>query len=747
MDAALKLAEGTSEEETVLGATLVLRFHSALLADQLRGKETRLRLRAALTKHSKADTLFISRLLQSSPPLQRLALSLLRVLLAGTDDEAEEAAQAVRACAAPLVSACAGESAAAPPKQGERGADEQACWGAEEVTEALEVLKRLLELSPPSETATEAEDDGSSPQQGVGFLEQECCRLVAMLLAGAKLRAMLAEEAVAGRALALAQELLVRSRYWAETGHSSAASSGLEDIALELAEAAALDAGLRGSDAHAMALGLLSEGLTLQDGRMPRVVPESADEILGSAVAGGARIRACLLQLLATLVAGHGLSLGIARARQKFLGRLKPLLVLASGELRLALEGYGTREGLCAACMSLEAIIVAFGKESEELEQSADLEEVAACLSELHRALQDVYDYCCDLPASGVQSPEELALVARVAAAFQLEDPRRFDAEFRRSLPAFCGGLGPAEFQVLLPCLQELQDWHLTPALAKVLEVAHWGLLSARAGQNNDASEVWRQCAMMLAEVALDAAVYLPEASMTEPPTSEEDLASTSQPTTDARRCEIFAVASAAFSAGGGVRLPRPLQAADTDHAGVRRLASWSCSLWSAGAPWLSARGGALMAELSILCGCLLTSVPAETLAACWPKKGPQPDEIWAALVDSLYVGKDCADASTWRLAMRLAGFVLDRHAGLGEALAQAAAQHQWVAPQPPIGAVPDHDDDDEYALADRAARKLVQDFLLSASTAMPVLPTSVASSTRGTDASGGYAEALDGMD
>eukprot|EP00913_Durusdinium_trenchii_P006682 g6279.t1 len=39
------------------------------------------------------------------------------------------------------------------------------------------------------------------------------------------------------------------------------------------------------------------------------------------------------------------------------LSRLKPLLVLAAGELRLGLEGYGTKEGTVAACMLLEAAI------------------------------------------------------------------------------------------------------------------------------------------------------------------------------------------------------------------------------------------------------------------------------------------------------------------------------------------------------------------------------------------------------
>merc|ERR1719458_129273 len=147
-----------------------------------------------------------------------------------------------------------------------------------------------------------------------------------------------------------------------------------------------------------------------------------------------------------------------------------------------------------------------------------------------------IYTYCGEVPAEG-ELPPDVAVVARVVSAWQLEDPRLFEQEFQRSLPALCR-LDPEEFQVLLPCLQEVHDWHLTPALAAVLQTA----FAAVKGCEDDLSsshlsgEVWRQCALMLAEVALDAAAAVPVASSV--------LAS-------------------------GPQLPRPVQAADPENPGV----------------------------------------------------------------------------------------------------------------------------------------------------------------------------------
>ncbi|CAE7885026.1 unnamed protein product [Symbiodinium microadriaticum] len=77
--------------------------------------------------------------------------------------------------------------------------------------------------------------------------------------------------------------------------------------------------------------------------------------------------------------------------------------------------------------------------------------QVSNSLRELHRAVQDIYDFLADLPRDLATPPKELAMVARVVAAFQVEDPRQFSAEFQRNLWALCL-LPPSEFQVLLPC-------------------------------------------------------------------------------------------------------------------------------------------------------------------------------------------------------------------------------------------------------------------------------------------------------
>eukprot|EP00435_Cladocopium_sp_Y103_P029255 s2728_g7.t1 len=55
------------------------------------------------------------------------------------------------------------------------------------------------------------------------------------------------------------------------------------------------------------------------------------------------------------------------------LSRLKTLNVLAAGELRMALEGYGSKEGLAAACMLLEEAI-AETLEAGNLEEDAPKE-------------------------------------------------------------------------------------------------------------------------------------------------------------------------------------------------------------------------------------------------------------------------------------------------------------------------------------------------------------------------------------
>merc|ERR1712226_1673492 len=97
------------------------------------------------------------------------------------------------------------------------------------------------------------------------------------------------------------------------------------------------------------------------------------------------------------------------------------------GELRLCLEGYGSQESLCAACMALESAIIAFGREADALEEGGNMDDVSDCLRQLHRAIADIHQYCADLSgpdSDGQRSEEPLPLLARVAAVWQLEDPR-----------------------------------------------------------------------------------------------------------------------------------------------------------------------------------------------------------------------------------------------------------------------------------------------------------------------------------
>lgn len=367
----------------------------------------------------------------------------------------------------------------------------------------------------------------------------------------------------------------------------------------------------------------------------------------------------------------------------------------------MALEGYGSKEGLAAACMLLEEALVALGKEAETLE-AGNLEEVSECLLELHRALRDIFDYCADLPVT-TAAPEELAMVARVVAAFQLEDPQRFSSEFLRSIETFCS-LEAAEFKVLLPSLQELQDWHCTKAFAKVLEVARWGL---EHGFEPEGQEVWRQCAMMLAEVALDAAVYLPDVFIPEPDEETSDQAvavSGSAPPEFVLACSILS----------GIRLPRPVPAADANHQGAQRLSRWSRRLWWAGQHSAIRKNGdgsdyRHLWELTLLSASLLTSVPCETVQKEWPAEGA---DMWSALAGCI-LSETEVEATTGRLAVRLAGFSLDRHQAWPQALARVAHERKRYAVSKSIERLLEKlSSDDEWEVADRAAFKALQAFL-----------------------------------
>ncbi|CAK9084039.1 Hypothetical protein (Fragment) [Durusdinium trenchii] len=135
-----------------------------------------------------------------------------------------------------------------------------------------------------------------------------------------------------------------------------------------LVEAIVLEPALRATESQASALGLYAARLEAPRAAKP---PARLDEVITFSLASGSSAQRALLQLAAALLSLHGVSLGM---KTLSLSRLKPLLVLAAGELRLGLEGYGTKEGTVAACMLLEAAIVAFGKDAETLE-AGNLEE------------------------------------------------------------------------------------------------------------------------------------------------------------------------------------------------------------------------------------------------------------------------------------------------------------------------------------------------------------------------------------
>ncbi|CAK0882090.1 unnamed protein product [Prorocentrum cordatum] len=659
LEGALRLLGGSGNEERVLGVTLALHHSELLAADPA----SRARLLAAL------DPAFVCQLLCSAPALRRVAIAALRILLVDPP-----AAAKLWQCAGALSQACVTASAAEAEAEEAERAERLG-----EIVQASEALRQLLRLQEGPGGAARSEAAAAA------------AALLEALSPGGALATWRGEPGVPEAALALAQEV-------AASAHAGGGAKGALAPARRLVEGTCLDRRLRGSPAHVLALGLLAE--LVEAG----AAPSCLDEALGEAVAAGVAARPAALVLAAAALSTCGLSFGQRGGPR--LARLRPLLELAAGELRLGLEGHAPRENLYAACAALEAAAVALGREAEALEASAHLlEEASDCLRQIHKAIAHVHDYCADLSPEG-DPPVELALVARLAAAWQLEDPRQFSVEFQRSLPAFCA-LPPADFAVLLPCIQETHDWHLTPALGAVLRTA----LAAAGAEASlpDAAEVWRQAAGMLTEVALDAAAYLPEAPLCAPP---QRLL---------QRCRDGAAAAAAAAAAPPVRpvvpsrMPRPVPAAEPAGHGVQMLCDWSCVLWAAGAAAFAPEGHRRW-ELGVVCGALLVSVP-EAAVVVRPEVVDASAGAWAATASCLFAGSQ-AEASTWRLAMRLAGFALDRHAGLAAALAMASAAQPrpWAAPVPPPGAAPGRGVDDEWAVADTSAAVAVSDFLVAVS-------------------------------
>eukprot|EP00927_Polykrikos_kofoidii_P006722 TRINITY_DN12716_c0_g1_i2.p1 TRINITY_DN12716_c0_g1~~TRINITY_DN12716_c0_g1_i2.p1 ORF type:complete len:820 (-),score=153.78 TRINITY_DN12716_c0_g1_i2:60-2519(-) len=772
LEGALRLASGAKDEERFLGVALALRHGSALVADPaLRG-----RLVAA------ADAAFLQRLLLSQLPLRRVALAALRII---ASDEA--GAANVRSCAPYLAKACV--EAVSGGKDDTKSVDSVAeqgaaaietAWGVAEVQDVLEVLRQLLRFSPSAAAGT------------LVAAAQDVLELLAP--GGALATLVVTVPACVCAALHLSQEIAVtRCR-----GGGFGAADASREVAVEhaLLESLCLEPDLKGSSEQCLALGLLAERVEA-GAAAPRL-----DEIIGHGlVACGEPARAPALQLAAASLRRHGLSFGLLGGLGARFGRLNGILSLAAAELHLGLEGLLPRPRLCAACMALEAAVVALGRQADEIETGGHLQAAADALRHVHRAMGDIYDYCIDLQhgdgVSGLSAAtalplQNVALIARVVAAWQLEDPRKFSSEFQRALPIFCR-LPYQEFAMLLPCLHEMQDWHLTPAFAKVFEAALGTLTSgtvASASEGNysvsadrkagETDEVLRQCVLMLAEVALDASAYLPEAPwLPEAPSKwwgEDDAAIADQGDSTALASARRSRAATPFSTEGSTtaHIPRPVQASDPANPGAQKLMRWSCALWHAGASFRARRhrvdgqtktqDNELLWELGTLCGALLVSVPEASAAATVSTVAHGRCDAthaltvalcgtWDAVARCLFAGPH-VDAALWRLTLRLAGFALDRHSGLADALAcesratavkrrqQRACVHAHrsgvtaaahVATScidgasggstsdeitdflvvPPPGALPCSDDDeDEWAFADRAVASAMRVFL-----------------------------------
>eukprot|EP00928_Gymnodinium_smaydae_P030511 TRINITY_DN22671_c0_g1_i1.p1 TRINITY_DN22671_c0_g1~~TRINITY_DN22671_c0_g1_i1.p1 ORF type:complete len:727 (+),score=143.00 TRINITY_DN22671_c0_g1_i1:29-2182(+) len=672
LDAALRLAAGKKDEERVLGLALSMHHAGTLSTDV----QARAQLLAAV------DCDFLRRLLNSQLRLRRIAIAAMRALACDIDG-----ARKMIECAVPLAHACveactsmrdsteSGEthpSSLAPDVASagsgvDASSEEEPRWGVAEFLECVEILLQFASISSPKDAAN---------------LGRAAEALFGLLVPGGAMESARSDSDLMIRVLTLAREVAALD------------ASVSQNAASKLAQTLAVDSSSRSSPAWTLACELLATQ-TLQGAN----APECLDEAIGHALSAGDAGRPAALQLAASSLRCHGLSFGLKKGVPHF-SRLRPLLVVAAGELRLYIEGHGSSENLCAACMMLEAAIIALGQESEEIEASGRLQDAADCLRNLHRAVGDIHEYCGDLPEEPI-ADEQLALLARVAAAWQLEDPRMFSHEFQVSLRSFCK-LGCDEYRVLLPSIHEMHDWHLSPALRKVFECA---LASLR----ENVGETRKQCCLMLTEVALDAAAYLPDAPLPNSPPME------SAP--PASENEALRAASAFASSVLSVtqtKMPRPLQAEDASHHGVLKLCEWSRAFWHAGSQSCAGDDAALW-ELGVLCAALVVSVPEESIALT--SAAAACAGAWNAVTRCLFAGPD-VDAATWRLAMRVAGFSLDRHGGLRFALAREAARRRQrdgaeacVLRAPP-GAVPRNAEEDEWAPADRAATAAVQAFL-----------------------------------
>jgi len=615
LDGALKLLSGSTNEEQIVGASLILQWAAA---SQPVDPQLSARILDALQVN------FICRMLATANPQQCRGIAVALIRLLAVD---RQTATRLSYCLGSMLRLLASLAADGAPGN---GAETNV-----EPSDVVEACRQLLRLATTEVVLAEL-------PSFLPALEET-----------AKSVAEADDVALLDPTLAVLQELLSIGSHVP----AAAADDVLRNLALNKAS--------RNTAQRRLAISLLCD--RLEAGVEVRGLAAVLEELLAGAptiaTAGTGtpwEDRVAVMRFTAMALPQVGLALlhaDVSRA----LRRLQKLLVLASGEVRTALEGKVPQESLCAACMLLEAAVSLLGEAA--VRADIDLEAAAECLRVVHRTLVDVFDYCKGL-SEDAASPEDvdpdavLPVLARFVAVWQLEDPVRFAHEFSLSLRAFCR-LPPAEFEVLIPALHELQDWHMTPALIKVLQVVEWAV--SQAGTTS--AKALCPSALLLTELALDAAAYLPEAITCGPPVhlprgGEE---------APAEKLPLMLVDNWSLS--------RPAIAADWQHEGVGYLCSWSRYLWDLQARMSPNLELAERFALATLCGSLLVSVPEEAVNA--QAANGFPETLWSTVATCLLsrfkddaapacgTDKDEDAASTWRLTLRLCGFALDRHSRL----------------------------------------------------------------------------------
>mmetsp|Transcript_67470 Transcript_67470/g.161892 ORF Transcript_67470/g.161892 Transcript_67470/m.161892 type:complete len:764 (+) Transcript_67470:55-2346(+) len=638
LEEALKLLRGTVDEERFVGASLVLRWVAS-------SKSVSIEVAATIINCLEAELL--CRMLATLNPehCRGIAVGLLRGLIVD-----RHTAMKMRPCIGPLLGVLVSLSTQESPQADELEEGSSAQERTLEPSDVAEACRQLLRYLSSKAVVDLA------PQMTPHFSEMASCCSKAE-----------GPERVE-HFLTVVQELL------------SVCIRVPSPSVDRLLRAITLNKALRNTQQRQLGLGLLSDRLEAgSDGG------GDLGAVLGEALAGAPNTstsaegtpwqeRAAILRLAAAALPRVGLSVLHSDVTQA-LKRLRRLLTLAAGEVRTSLEGQAPQAALCAACMLLEAAVILMSDEATSGAFEVDFDSGMECLSALHRTLGDVYDYCKALNDEGLSGSSEvdpdtvLPLLVRFITVYQLEDSVKFAHEFSTCMPVFCR-LKPAEFQVLIPAVQNLQDWHQSPALIKVLQVAEWAVEEAVPSL---AGKVFPATALMTTEVALDAIVYLPEAIPCGPPALPVQGAAGASDTSE--KLPLMLV--------DNWSLPRPAIAADWQHAGVGYLVSWSRYLWSL-KDKVATKLPSERFTLATLCGALLVSVPEEAVHA--QAGNGFPETLWSTVAEALMsrfkddvrppreTEKDIEEASTWRLTLRLCGFALDRHSSLRWALSCTAA-------------------------------------------------------------------------